>query len=182
VDAEHWNRQKFAKSTDRACTLKSLHRQSERPGTVGHRQSIGTVSPSSQIMSQGKRPIDWLSTPKTEAKERESPSIFCSIYACKLDRGRGAATGKFQLKVFCKRYVRHTEEFSARIDARMVIGQARWQPEREEEQIGGRTKKFDAFLIVDVFSKPYLKQIKQFIVEELIAEKVSKLCTWGPQA
>ena len=159
-DAEHWNE---------ACTL----RQSERPGSVG---TVTHRAPSvqTQIMSQGKRPIDWLSTPKTEAKERDKPSIFTSIYACKLDRGRGAATGKFQLKVFCKRYVRHPAEFSARIDARMVIGQARWQPEREEEQPGGRTKKFDAFLIVDVFSKPYLELIKQFIVEELVAEKVSK--------
>ena len=124
-------------------------------------------------MNEGKRPIDWLSTPKTAAASR-TPGIFCSIYACKLDRGRGAATGKYQLKVFCKRYVHDPDAFSERLDRRMVIGQARWMPEREEKDGSARPRKFDAFLLVDVFNKPYMNIVKQFIVEELIAEKVGK--------
>ena len=124
-------------------------------------------------MSEGKRPIDWLGTPKTAAAPRTSSGIFCSIYACRLDRGRGVMTGKYQLKVYCKRYVQDPEKFSERVDGRMVIGQARWLPEREEDAGGARPRKFDAFLLVDVFNKPYMNLVKRFIVEELIAEKVS---------
>lgn len=101
--------------------------------------------------------------------------MFISIYACKLDRGRGAPTGKFQMKVFCKDLLAagtDPDSFSARIDKKMVVGTAIWKKEREVEQ-NGRPRILDPHLLVDCFCQTNITVVKRIIYEELVVEKVS---------
>jgi len=117
-------------------------------------------------MSANKRPIDWLSTPKTQAAPR-SHTVFTSVYQCRHDRGQGEPTGKYQVKFFVARYVSSPTAFTTRVQNKLVVGLATW---REQREVGRRT--FEAALVVDVFSNKGVQVVKEIVKMALLAEKL----------
>ena len=110
-------------------------------------------------MASRKQKIDWTTPSAETVKKAKEDGVYSTIYACKMQNGKGDLSGKYKWKVFCHERIADPEAFINGLNSKLIIGVATWQK--------GYMDGTPPSLVLDVFSKLNLRVVKDIIIELL---------------
>ena len=104
--------------------------------------------------------------PKTVIKPRPPRvSIWNEIFACKFQSG-DEYSGKFMWKMRIADYTTNGEAFAARVDKKLMLGNAVWLPETQHTDPKGKSYTMPPFMRIDIYHKEGMEIARSIIHEE----------------